>query len=42
VLVVAALIAMLSIVRPRWLSRVAELVETPLAFQRALSLERPG
>ena len=42
VIVFAALVGLLSIVRPRIVSRVALLVETQLAFQRTLSLERPG
>ena len=42
IIVFAALVGLLSIMRPRIVSRVALLVETPLAFQRTLSLERPG
>jgi hypothetical protein len=42
ILVVAALVGLLALVRPRILTRVALLAETPLAFQRTLSLERPG
>jgi hypothetical protein len=42
VLVFAALTGLLVLVRPRISTRCKELVETPLAYRRALSLECPG
>lgn len=42
IVVFAALTGLLTLVRPRITTRVKELVEMPLAYRRALSLDCPG